>query len=176
MSGTLIAATTRDHIVQVNQDISYVVPNTSPVRYQAAADYDTVDWSGQFELTGNYSYGYLSNDPKDDSYKQRELSFTISRQQAERLPYWQTPKRLPAITEIQIRNPDRFADHIISAKDLERLRAREILSVDGTATIEVRNLRTTIVCDHQEDSVEFVRPHSIEGTKVALVVVDEPAC
>ena len=173
-SSAVAAATAPDRTVRVSDDVEYVIPAGSPVTYRRTGEFYTVYYNGELRLTGNYSYGYVTDDPQDDgTYGDLELSFTIVEQDARQLPYWSRdhPPR-----EIYIRNPDRFAQQVIGRTDIARLRAKEIKRVSGTATIHARNLQTTIDCDQQSTSVEFVFWQNVKNRRVASMLADQPGC
>ena len=159
--------------VHVSKEVDYVVPADSPVKFQSIGKYDTVTYAGQFLLTGRYTYGFVPDNPEEGVQNQLELTFTLSKHDAGKLPYWIRDR---PIREIDIRNPDQFARKVIGQENLARLKAKKILQVSGIATIEVRGLQTTIECDHQSTSVEFVARHRTEVRKVAMLRLEESGC
>jgi hypothetical protein len=157
--------------IRTSKEVEFVIPADSPVRYLRTGQYDVVHYSGQFVLSGRFSYGHYTDDPKEvDWYNERFLTFEISSEDAKRLPYW---TRDGAIRDIQIRNPDRFAAQIIGKTDLELLRTRKINHVSGRATILVKNVQTQVECDHQYTSVEFVSVSQLFEHRVATRASDE---
>lgn len=168
------AAQPSDTVIKVTDEISYVIPRGSPVRYERTGEFYTVEYKGNFPLTGHYSYGYVTDNPADDAtYGELQLLFTVSPASAARLPYWQRDR---PVREIYIRNPDRFVQIVVGPYNLEKLRRREIKQINGVITIVVDKFETSIDCDHQTSSAEFVSVHGKPDRKVASVVAGGITC
>ena len=169
-----VAANAAGHLIHADAGVTFVVPSQSPVRYERTGKYGVVHYAGRFPLTGNYVYGYVTENPEEDvHFGDLELTFTVSQSAAERLPYW--TDREP-VREIAIRNSERFAKDVVGQKNIDLLRAHRIERVRGTATIVVDQFRTSVECDHQTSSARFVRSILAPKNVADRQLADVPGC
>ena len=171
---TCVAAASDVRLVHVSKEIDFAIPAKSPVTSWKLKKYDTVEYKGQFVVSGTYEYGWLTDDPSDeDNYGFKSLTFLADPESAKLFPYWTRDK--VARPELEIRNPTAFARSIISNKQLKLLNSRKINSISGNTTIWVRALRTTVECDHQINSAEFVSPMAMK-TVVSTNFAESAGC
>ncbi len=171
-ASTLASASVADTYVRT-PNITYVIPASSPLRAGKIGEFNTVHYKGSVEITGEYTYGFADAIPEEDVEEALALTFTMDEAGAKQLPYWDRdgPER-----DIWIRNDKDFAQAVVSADDLARLASKEIRQVSGTVTISVRDVETTIDCDKQTTSADFVSVRGQKDPRVATNNMDLPAC
>ena len=134
---------------------SYAVPKASPVKFEKRLDRALLRFKGRFRLEGEYRYGRLSNDPKDDAaYDVIELTFIPDARYLAVLPYWSD--RGP-VTELSFENEKDFIAKLIGAPRVADVRNRKSLSVTGRASIWVDRYTAAFDCDRPTYSVRFLR-------------------
>ena len=155
-------------------DVTYVIPEDSPVGAATPKEYDIVEYDGRILVSGDYEYGYKTNDPSDaDNYGVKVLVFTLDRHSVDVLPYWDRDGRVAS--NLVIDNPDVFVRTLIPREQLLRLEARKINTIRGTASIWVDRFQTHVECDHQYDSATF--SSVVEAKYVAFEgFAEDPGC
>lgn len=152
-----LAAEPKKFIVSAEgyEPITYIIPANSPVGQAKAVDkYGTAEFSGRFIVSGKYEYGWATDDPKDtDNYGEKFLTFTLDKQSVAKLPYWSIS--LHDANELEINNPEAFANAVIPKQQLAKLEARKIKTINGTTTIWIEKFQTHVECDHQYDTADF---------------------
>jgi hypothetical protein len=135
-------------------EVTYVIPAGSPVGQATPKEYDVVEYEGRILVSGDYQYGYATDDPSDtDNDGEKILAFTLDQKSVSVLPYWDRDGRVA--NELVIDNPDDFVRALIPRDQLLRLDARKVNSIRGTASIWVDRFQTHVECDHQYDSAMF---------------------
>jgi hypothetical protein len=155
-------------------EVTYVIPAGSPVGEATPKEYDIVEYEGRILVSGDYEYGYETDDPSDtDNYGEKILAFTLDQKSVALLPYWDRDGRVA--NELVIDNPDVFVRALIPREQLLRLESRKINSIRGTASIWVDRFQTHVECDHQYDSATF--SSVVEAKYVAFEdFAEEPGC
>jgi hypothetical protein len=134
---------------------AYAVPKASPVKFEKRLDRALLRFKGRFKLEGEYRYGRLSNDPKDDAaYDVIELTFIPDAKYLAVLPYWSG--RGP-VTGLSFENEKAFIAKVISPPLVADVRNRKSLSITGRAAIWVDRYTAAFDCDRPTYTVRFLR-------------------
>src|SRR5258707_1381394 len=106
---------------------AYALPKGSPVKFEKRMDAALLRFKGRFRIEGEYRYGRLSNDPKDDAaYGVIELTFVPDTRYAAKLPYWH--ERGPVDT-LSIENEKDFLGQVIGPSLVGDIHERKRMSV-----------------------------------------------
>lgn len=134
---------------------AYALPKGSPVRFEKRMDAALIRFRGRFRLEGEYRYGRLSNDKKDEAaYDVIELTFVPDAKYLAKLPYWDG--RGP-VTELSFENQKDFIGKVIGPTLVSDVHERKRLSVTGRATIWVDRYTAAFDCDRATYSVRFLK-------------------
>jgi hypothetical protein len=134
---------------------AYAMPHGSPVQFEKRMDAALLRFRGRFRIEGEYRYGRLSNDPKDDAaYDVIELTFVPDAAFRAVLPYWEG--RGP-VEELFIENEKDFLGKVVGASSVADIRSRKRLSVTGRAVIWVDHYTMAFDCDRPTYSVRFLK-------------------
>ena len=134
---------------------SYAIPKSSPVKFEKRLDAALIRFKGRFRIEGQYRYGRLSNDPKEDAaYDVIELTFVPDAAYLAMLPYW--ADRGP-VTELTFENEKDFIGKVIGPQLASDVHERKRLSVTGRAVIWVDRYTAAFDCDRPTYSVRFLK-------------------
>jgi hypothetical protein len=131
-----------------------VIPANSPVEFQRMDKDDVARFSGQFVLSGTFSYGCeIECDPplKDD---RMTLAIVPDAGLAARLPHW---KERNTDIKIYLTNEAKLVPAIATAAERSKLRAGKIEYVRGHVAVVVDSFRAAIECDSAAYSARFVK-------------------
>lgn len=152
---TAIAADTPRVVKLRGGQFAYAMPKGSPVRFEKRMDLALLRFKGRFPLEGEYRYGRLSNDKKDEAaYDVIELTFVPDVKYLAKLPYWND--RGP-VTELTFENEKDFLGKVIGASLVSDVHDRKRLSVTGRAAIWVDRYTAAFDCDRATYSVRFLK-------------------
>jgi hypothetical protein len=145
---------------------AYALPKGSPVRFEKRMDAALLRFKGRFRIEGEYKYGRLSNDPKDEAaYDVIELSFVPDEKYRARLPYWHGRGPVEALS---FDNAKDFIAGVVGSSLVGEVRERKRLSVTGRAAIWVDRFTLAFDCDRPSYSVRFLevdRPPTVVASK-----------
>ena len=144
-------------LIDMAPGFHYAVPKASPVKFDKKQkdDHTAATFSGQFRVEGEYRYGRLSNDPKDEAaYDMIELVFVPDPAFRADLPYWY--ERGP-VEELSIENAEDFAAAVIGPSLVQEVKRRRRMSVSGRAAIVVDRYTASVVCDTPTYTVHFLK-------------------
>jgi hypothetical protein len=134
---------------------SYAMPSGSPLQFDKRLDQALVRFKGTFRLEGEYRYGRLSNDPKDDAaYDVIMLTFVPDAKYLAMLPYW--ADRGP-VTELMFENEKDFIAKVINPSAVADIRSRKRMSVTGRTAIMVDRYTLAFDCDNPTYTVRFLK-------------------
>jgi hypothetical protein len=112
-------------------------------------------FKGRFRIEGEYRYGRLSNDKKDEAaYDVIELTFVPDAKYLAKLPYWSDSG---AVTELTFENNKDFIGKVIGPELVSDVQERKRLSITGRAAIWVDRYTAAFDCDRATYSVRFLK-------------------
>lgn len=156
------------------QRVDVAVPERSPARF-SRHDHEGVAWfSGRFQLTGTYIYGYVTDDPKaENTTGDLQLVFIPDRRERRKLPYWRLGGR---VDEVLIVNSDAFVQAVIDPALVAALKRRELEALRGQITVVVEDYRVQVDCNWPTYQVAFVEPRRIAKAVAGRHRVIEYGC
>lgn len=165
---------TRPTVIQAPEGVQYIVPASSPVRFDHLGKHGTAYFSGTLYLTGKYTYGYVTDNPEADAtYGRLFLDFEISKKEAQMLPYWKT---VGPIRNVYIRNNAQFIRKVVGSRQLSKLKGNKIRKITGTITIKVDKLKVWVECDAPHVSVKFLSIKHSSGKHTASTLARYVPC
>jgi len=163
-----LSSAAADKVVPLFADEAVIVPEGSPLTFQALGEHDTAYFSGKVLLTGTYYYGdgYFNDGPDIEL----EMYFYPDAESWVKLPRLKT-RGQPKMIFLQNAAP--FVKAVIAPKTLARLKKdKKAGYASGKAAIWVDHFVAGIECDGPSFGAHFV---SLDQRPLAVTMREVPS-